>query len=93
MLLAAVATAVVLTAPGNWQRHSTTDAYPQAHRWLLLLPRAGLALLGLLARPVVLGSAGLLAMVGLWVGQQLRQPHPRPGPGCYWWGRATWYST
>jgi len=70
---------VALAAPGNWHRAALTDVYPQAHRWLLLLPRTGWAVLGLAARPVVLLSLLGLVAAGLALGPALR-PAPAPVP-------------
>jgi len=77
--LAVGCAAVALGAPGNWHRAALTDAYPQAHRWLLLLPRAGWAVLGLVARPVVLASTLGLAAALLRLGASLF-PVPAPAP-------------
>jgi hypothetical protein len=70
--LAGFCAAVALAAPGNWHRAALTDAYPQAHRWLLLVPRAGLAVVGLVARPVLLVSTLGLAVALLRLGASLR---------------------
>ena len=70
---------LTLAAPGNWHRAALTDAYPQAHRWLLLLPRTGLAELRLVARPVVLASALSLVIVALRIGARWR-PLPAAAP-------------
>lgn len=70
---------VALAAPGNWHRAALTDVYPQAHRWLLLVPRTGLAVLGLVAKPAVLAGGLGLAAVGLRLGPLLR-PVPAAVP-------------
>ncbi|WP_151088214.1 hypothetical protein [Hymenobacter baengnokdamensis] len=68
-----------LSAPGNWNRAALTDAYPPAGRWLLLLPRAGLAVLRLITQPVTLASTVGLALGCLKLGAWLcPAPSARP---------------
>ncbi|MVN77312.1 hypothetical protein GO988_13335 [Hymenobacter sp. HMF4947] len=77
--LALVCGAVAVAAPGNWHRAALTDAYPQAHRWLLLLPRTGWAVLVGVSQPLVLASALGLAVSLWWLGVLLR-PAPATPP-------------